>query len=83
MADTKFVYTVSGVELSEAQKLKISEEIAAAVTKAIVGQSPEQLRTDYLTLHQIAGGIWIPTAVAAKVPGGVGSVGCGGPTDKV
>ena len=66
----KFVYTVSGVQLSDAQKTKISQEIAVAVTRAIVGDSPTQLRADYLTLCRINGGRWIPTLEVEK-PGGL------------
>jgi hypothetical protein len=79
MAEHRFVYTVSGVELSEAQKATISREIAVAVTRAVLGDKPELLRQEYLTLHQIAGGRMIPTAEAARLPGGINSAGCGGP----
>jgi len=76
MADHKFVYTVSGVDLSDAQKVKISQEIAMAVTRTIVGHSPGELHTDFLTLHRVNGGRMIPTVEAERL-GGVGSVGCG------
>ena len=62
MADHKFVYTVSGIELSDGKKAKISQAIAVAVTQEITGKAPNELRTDYLTLHRIYGGKWIPAA---------------------
>jgi hypothetical protein len=60
MAEHKFVYTVSGIELSEEKKAKISQAIAVAVAQEITGKAPEELRTDYLTLHRIYGGRMIP-----------------------
>ncbi len=38
MASYKFVYTVSGIVLTDAQKAKISEEIAGVVTRAVLGE---------------------------------------------
>ncbi len=67
MASHKFVYTVSGVELTDAQKSRISQEIAAVVTRAVLGESrKEEVQPDLLTLHGVAGGRMIPTAEAAK-----------------
>lgn len=69
MADHKFVYTVSGVDLSEGQKTKISQAIAAAVTGAIIGESAEELRSDYFTINRVYGGRFIPTDFAEKAGG--------------
>ena len=62
MASHKFVYTVSGVDLTDAQKSKISHEIAGVVTRAVLGESREKIQPDLLTLNGIAGGRMIPTA---------------------
>lgn len=59
MPDHRFVYTVSGIELSEVQKSRISEQIAAVVTRAITGDTPDELSANYLTLVRIHGGRWI------------------------
>jgi hypothetical protein len=56
MATEKFVYTVSGVELSDAQKEKISREIAAAVTRVVLGEEPRQIQPQLVTLHGVYGG---------------------------
>jgi hypothetical protein len=69
MANNKFVYTVSGVELSEAQKTKISHGIAAAVAEALVGENPPELGAEFLSLQRINGGIRATAAVAAKAGG--------------
>jgi len=69
MTDHRFVYTLSGVELSEAQKARISQGIAAAVTQALVGEAPPELRTESLTLLRIYGGRWIPSELAAQSGG--------------
>ena len=76
MADHKFTYTVSGVDLSEAQRARISQHIAAAVTSALIGEGPAALTTDYLTLHRVYGGRWIPAAAAETIEG-IDSVGVG------
>ncbi len=80
MASHKFVYTVSGVDLSEAQKLKISQEIAGVVTRAILGESHAQIQPDLLFRTGIAGGRMIPTAELAAGKGRVvadfASIGC-------
>jgi uncharacterized protein (DUF697 family) len=59
MADTKFVYTVSGVNLTDAQKSSISEAIGAAVASALVGPSAKAVQSDFLNLCNIHGGIRI------------------------
>jgi hypothetical protein len=70
MASHKFTYTVSGVDLSAEQSSAISREIAAAVTRVLVGSSPQGIKPEYLTLLKIYGGIWIdPTLVARESVG--------------
>ena len=66
MADHRFVYTVSGIDLSDVQKAKISEVIGLAVAEALAGQTPGPVRTDCLTVNRIYGGRWIPVAEAEK-----------------
>jgi hypothetical protein len=56
MADHKFEFTLSGVNLSEAQKNQIASEIALAVTRAVVGTDTEALRTPMWSLLNIHGG---------------------------
>lgn len=56
MADHKFVYTVSGVDLSNQQKAAISEAIGAAVATAMLGASPKAARSDFLNILNIHGG---------------------------
>jgi hypothetical protein len=67
MADHKFVYTVSGVNLSDAQKHKISEAIGAAVAQALAVQVPGTVQTDCLTVGRVYGGKWIPVAEAEAI----------------
>jgi ethanolamine ammonia-lyase small subunit len=69
MADYKFVYTVSGVDLSDAQRTKISQGIAAAVTHALVGEAPTALRNESLSLFRIYGGRMVPPDVALEAGG--------------
>ena len=70
MANHKFTYTVSGVDLSSEQKAAISREIGAAVTRALIGSAPQPVKAEYLTLTKINGGIWIdPTLVANETVG--------------
>jgi hypothetical protein len=64
MSDHKFVYTVSGVDLSHEQKAAISREIGAAVARVLGGGSPGAPRTDFLNIGKIYGGIWIDPALA-------------------
>jgi hypothetical protein len=59
MSEHKFVYTVSGVHLSDEQKTRVSQAIAGAVAGVIAGESPGEFRADSLTLGRIYGGIWI------------------------
>jgi ethanolamine ammonia-lyase small subunit len=56
MADYKFEFTVSGVNLSDDQKQRISNRIAAAVTQAMVGDSPDLLSAQFLSVCRINGG---------------------------
>jgi hypothetical protein len=66
VASHKFTYTVSGVELSNEQRAAISREIAAAVTRVMVGHSPTSVKTDFLNVTKIHGGLWIDPAVIAQ-----------------
>lgn len=66
MASHKFTYTISGVELSNEQQAAISREIASAVTRVLIGHAPSSLKTDFLTVTKIRGGIWIDPAVAGR-----------------
>jgi hypothetical protein len=66
MSSHKFTYTISGVALSDEQQSAISREIAAAVTRVLIGPSPNKLKTDFLTVTKIRGGIWIDPALAGK-----------------
>jgi hypothetical protein len=60
MADHKFEFTLSGVNLSEEQKNKIASEIATVVTRAVVGDSPKSLSTPMWSLVNIHGGRMVP-----------------------
>jgi hypothetical protein len=62
MADHKFEFTLSGVNLSDEQKNRISSEIATVVTRAVVGDSPNALRTPMWSLVNIHGGRMVPDA---------------------
>jgi hypothetical protein len=64
MADHRFVYTVSGVDLTDAQKAKVSQAIGVAVAEALTGDAPGTVKTDCLSVHRIYGGRWIPVADA-------------------
>jgi hypothetical protein len=66
MASHRFTYTVSGVDLSAEQQAAISGEIAAAVARVLVGQSPKGLKADFLTVTKIHGGIWIDPTLVGK-----------------
>jgi hypothetical protein len=66
MSSHKFTYTVSGIELSNEQQAAISREIAAAVTRALVGHAPKAVKPDCLTVTKIRGGIWIDPSALAK-----------------
>jgi hypothetical protein len=82
MASHKFVYTVSGVDLTDAQKSKISHEIAGVVTRAVLGESRAQIQPELLTLNGIAGGRMIQATELASEKGrsveDFISRGCGG-----
>jgi hypothetical protein len=67
MAETKFVYAVSGVDLSEAQKARISQAIAVAVAQTLTSDSPGTIRMDYLNATNIHGGKWIIAEEAEKI----------------
>jgi hypothetical protein len=67
MAEHRFVYTVSGVNLSQAQQAKISEAIGTAVAQALVGDAPGRVRADFLNINRIYGGRWIEVAEAEKI----------------
>lgn len=60
MADHKFEFTLSGVDLSEEQKNTIAGEIALAVTRVVVGDSPVSLRTPMWSLVNLHGGRMVP-----------------------
>jgi hypothetical protein len=66
MADHRFFYTVSGVNLSDAQQAKVSQAIGVAVAEALAGDAPGTVKTDFLSVHRIYGGKWIPVAVAER-----------------
>lgn len=67
MADHKFVYTVSGVTLSETQQHKIAEAIGVAVAQALAVEAPGTVRTECLMVNRIYGGRWIPVADAEAI----------------
>jgi hypothetical protein len=66
MADHKFTYTISGVDLSDEQRATISREIGAAVARVLIGASPKTVRSDFINISKIQGGRWLPTDLAAK-----------------
>jgi hypothetical protein len=66
MANHKFTYTVSGVDLSQEQQAAVSRAIAAAVSTALIGHAPKTVTSEALSLWKIAGGIWFdPTSLSA------------------
>jgi hypothetical protein len=67
MAEHRFVYTVSGVTLSNAQQAKISEAIGIAVAQVLTGDAAGTVRTDFLNINRIYGGRWIEVAEAEKI----------------
>jgi hypothetical protein len=70
MSDHRFSYTVSGVTLSAEQEAAISREIAAAVTRVLIGPSAKALKTDFLTVTKIRGGMWLdPTSISHETVG--------------
>ncbi len=56
MPTHKFVHTVSGVELTGAQKAQLNGEIAATVTRVLLGMAPAALNSDFLSEHPVCGG---------------------------
>jgi hypothetical protein len=56
MATQKFTYTVSGIDLTEEQKAKISQEIAATVTRVVLGESAKPIQPQLVSLHGVYGG---------------------------
>ena len=70
MSDHKFTYTVSGVTLSAEQEAAISREIAAAVTRVLIGPSVKPLKTDFLTITKIRGGLWVDPTTISQEPVG-------------
>ncbi len=60
MADHKFEFTLSGVNLSDAQRNHIAAEIGLVVTRAMVGSSPADLKTPMWSLVNIHGGKMVP-----------------------
>jgi hypothetical protein len=66
MADHKFVYTVSGVDLNDEQQRAISQEIGNAVTRALLGHQPKAAKSEFLNICKIHGGLWTPMDLAGK-----------------
>lgn len=56
MPEHKFVYRVSGMALSDAQKTLIAEEIAVAVARVIATQFPQAAHMSYESPHPVCGG---------------------------
>jgi len=69
MAEHKFEFTLSGVNLSDAQKTQIASEIALVVTRAVTGGSPQALSTPMWSKVNIHGGKMIPEALLAAEGG--------------
>jgi hypothetical protein len=67
MADYKFEFTLSGATLSDEQKLRISNDIATAVTKAVVGDSPQLMGAPMFSACRINGGKYLIGAEAAEL----------------
>ena len=67
MPDHRFVYTVSGVKLTQAQQERISRAISIAVAEALVHDAPGTVRSDFLNIQRIYGGRWIDVAEAEKI----------------
>ena len=66
MAEHKFVYTVTGVTLTDAQQHKISQAIGTAVAQALAGEATHPVRSDFLNIGRIHGGLWIDVAALEK-----------------
>ena len=69
MADHRFEFTLSGAQLSDEQKLRISNEIAIAVTKVVVGDTPELLSAPMFGICRINGGKNIMGPIAVELLG--------------
>jgi hypothetical protein len=67
MPDNKFVFTVSGVQLTDAQRHKVSAAIGAAVAHALGEGTTQPVRSDFLNIGRIHGGLWIDVAELEKV----------------
>jgi hypothetical protein len=67
MAKHRFVYTVSGINLSDEQRARISQAIGVAVSQALTLDAPGTVKTDFLNVHRIYGGLWIDVLEAEKV----------------
>jgi len=65
MSEHKFVYTVSGIHLTEEQKATISREIGATVSRVLAGNAPSPVSSEFLNISKIHGGIWITVESAA------------------
>jgi tRNA U55 pseudouridine synthase TruB len=62
-----FEFTFSGANLSDEQKLRISNEIATAVAKGVVGDAPQLLGAPMWSACRINGGKWYVGAVAGEI----------------
>jgi len=67
MAEHKFVYSVSGVDLSEAQQARISQAIGIAVAQVLTSGAPGTMRADFLSACKINGGRMIPPDEAERI----------------
>src|SRR5687768_7166563 len=56
MPQHKFFYRLSGMALTDAQKTRISEEIAVAVTRVIATEFPDSPQMNYQSPHPVCGG---------------------------
>jgi hypothetical protein len=67
MSHHKFVYTVSGVALSDEQKATISREIGAAVARVLATSAGSKtLAGAFLNIGKINGGRWLDPSTLAK-----------------
>lgn len=57
MCEYEFKYVVSGIELSESERLRISEAIAITVAHALAGEFPEPLPSNFHSNHPACGGL--------------------------
>lgn len=70
MANHKFTYVVSGVDLSHDLKASISRAIAGAVAGALAQGPKMEGRVEALNFTKIYGGIWIePSALSKTMQG--------------